>query len=102
MPLQFTPPADPLTSLTSIVIESDALQRLTREIERYGKRELAGRSILIAGHRGVGKTTLVRKAIEKVRESSDIVGGRPLFVDLHGPDLLAPPDKEPAGKLGDG
>jgi len=115
MPLQFNPPADPLTSLTSTppderfryetkpdavspVIESDALQRLTKEIERYGRHELAGRSILIAGHRGVGKTTLVRKAIENVRRSSSRFGGRPLFVDLHGPDLLAPPDKETAGK----
>jgi hypothetical protein len=108
MPLRFEPPADPLTvaasgvtpSAASHVIESDALQRLTKEIERYGRRELAGRSILIAGHRGVGKTTLVRKAIESARVS--ITKCRPLFVDLHGPDLLAPPDKETAGKRASG
>jgi len=100
MPLTFEPPADPLTPSgpeQSHVIESDALQRLTKEIERYGRRELAGRSILIAGHRGVGKTTLVRKAIENARKRSDYQG-RPLFVDLHGPDLLAPPDKDAATK----
>jgi hypothetical protein len=103
MPLRFEPPADPLTptaSAVSQVIESDALQRLTKEIERYGRRELAGRSILIAGHRGVGKTTLVRKAIENARASSSTYEGRPLFVDLHGPDLLAPPDKV-SGKPGE-
>ena len=101
MPLRFEPPADPLTttaSAVSHVIESDALQRLTKEIERYGRRELAGRSILIAGHRGVGKTTLVRKAIENVRGARSAYQGRPLFVDLHGPDLLAPPDKKEAGR----
>jgi hypothetical protein len=99
MPLRYEPPADPLTpkktasSAGSYVIESDALQRLTKEIERYGRRELAGRSILIAGHRGIGKTTLVRKAIENARNRIAYTG-RPLFVDLHGPDLLAPPDKK--------
>ena len=100
MPLRFEPPPDPLTETTSVshVIESDALQRLTKEIERYGRRELAGRSILIAGHRGVGKTTLVRKAIENARGTKSRYEGRPLFVDLHGPDLLAPPDKEAAGQ----
>jgi hypothetical protein len=100
MPLTFEPPADPLTpsgQAQSHVIESDALQRLTKEIERYGRRELAGRSMLIAGHRGVGKTTLVRKAIENARKRSDYQG-RPIFVDLHGPDLLAPPDKDAATK----
>jgi hypothetical protein len=100
MPLRFDPPADPLTPTSeaqSYVIESDALQRLTKEIERYGRRELAGRSILIAGHRGIGKTTLVRKAIENARNRS-AYGGRPLFVDLHGPDLLAPPDKDATAK----
>lgn len=104
MPLRFEPPADPLNATaTSVshVIESDALQRLTKEIERYGRRALAGRSILIAGHRGVGKTTLVRKAIENVRGSTSLYEGRPLFVDLHGPDLLAPPEKEPLRKAGD-
>src|ERR1043166_796597 len=98
MPLTFEPPADPLTpsgQAQSHVIESDALQRLTKEIERYGRRELVGRSVLIAGHRGVGKTTLVRKAIENARNRPDYQG-RPLFVDLHGPDLLAPPDKDAA------
>src|SRR4026208_1619414 len=101
MPLRFEPPTDPLTASdspsttpTSHVIESDALQRLTKEIERYGRRELAGRSVLIAGHRGVGKTTLVRKAIENARGYRSLYEGRPLFVDLHGPDLLAPPDRE--------
>jgi len=109
MPLVFNPPADPLTPgaqsqtspIVSHVIESDALQRLTREIERYGRRELAGRSILIAGHRGIGKTTLVRKAIENARGFRSQFAGRPLFVDLHGPDLLAPPEKETDAKDGD-
>jgi hypothetical protein len=99
MALHFDPPADPLTPKSrgqSYVIESDALERLIKDISRYGRRELAGRSILIAGHRGVGKTTLVRKAIESVRSTNSSYEGRPLFVDLHGPDLLAPPDREAA------
>jgi hypothetical protein len=102
MPLQYVPPVDPNPQTRtqravagSSVIESDALQRLMKEIERYGRREISGRSILIAGHRGVGKTTLVRKAIESVRSLESSYGGRPLFVDLHGPDLLAPPEKSP-------
>ena len=64
-------------------------KRLLEIIERYCKRQIAGRSVLIAGHRGAGKTTLVKAAIEDL-------GGRahlretaiPLYVQIHGPDLL--------------
>ena len=81
------------------VILSDSLRKIVRELTRYTQGEILGRSYLIAGHRGVGKTTMVRKAVEMVQTNLSSFGIRPLYVELHGPDLLAPerkPDR-PAG-----
>jgi hypothetical protein len=103
---------------------SGAYARLSRALENYVDQNIPGRSFLIAGHRGTGKTALVTRAIEdlratrlreSVKESSIFIGGtrasmqRPLFVKLHGPSLIdsiapksqpkpadeRPPDRDP-------
>jgi hypothetical protein len=45
----------------------DAYLGLKSQIERYARGEIMGQSILLAGHRGSGKTTLVHLAIQQVR-----------------------------------
>jgi hypothetical protein len=53
----------------------------------------AGRSCLIAGARGAGKTTLIDRAYEEARRSSE--NRRLIRVRLHGPSLLNPPKPRP-------
>jgi len=97
-------------------IKSKAYDTLQRELTRYVKGEVPGRSFLIAGHRGAGKTSLVRQVVEdlnraiidKAVEAAKAKDGdkgrmfdqqRPLLVKLHGPSLLAPVKQaEPAAK----
>lgn len=97
-------------------IKSKAYDTLLRELTRYVKGEVPGRSFLIAGHRGAGKTSLVRQVVEdlnraiidKAVEAAKSKDGdkdrmfdqeRPLLVKLHGPSLLAPVKQaEPAAK----
>lgn len=80
---------------------SQAYEVLKRELQRYARDEVRGRSFLISGHRGVGKTTLVLRAIEDVADETieramDTFAvdpsaerpRRPLLVKLHGPSLL--------------
>ena len=57
---------------------------------RYCDGEVTGRSFLIAGHRGAGKTTMVSNAhLQAVREAGRrIRAARPLIVWLHGPSLF--------------
>ena len=57
---------------------------------------MTGRSYLIAGHRGVGKTTNVRKAFELMTTQlkNENMLMRPLYVELHGPDLVSPVKRE--------
>jgi hypothetical protein len=84
---------------------SPAYGLVHRELERYVQGEVPGRSFLIAGHRGAGKTALVRRAVEDVSRavlrdgrgarnaaaSSRLLGlQRPLLVKLYGPSLLVP------------
>jgi hypothetical protein len=78
--------------------ESRAGKVLAQQIERYLRAEVSGRSCLIAGSRGSGKTTLIQIAYEKVRDL--VLGMRPIVVRLHGPSLLIPsnqpaPDPDP-------
>jgi hypothetical protein len=86
-------------------IESDAYRQLLQELRRYCNRELAGRSFLITGHRGSGKTTLVSRVFEAllreaVRGDSEL-RLRPLPVLLQGPTLLPNP-REDLPLAGDG
>jgi hypothetical protein len=105
MPLRIKAQAEPFTdfskSVEPILAESEVYLRLQKDLKRYTDGLIQGRSYLIAGHRGSGKTTVVYKAIEDLIRSS-VLGSdsRPLFVRLHGPDLL-PPFPEP-GEATDG
>jgi hypothetical protein len=71
--------------------------RLWNAIERYTMWESAGRSFLISGNRGSGKTTMVESVIEDVRQNflQQDAGRRPLFVRVHGPDLFPKPAAKP-------
>ena len=87
----------------TLYAECDAHKELIREIRAYAAGQICGRSILVAGHRGSGKTTLVHKAIQDVRnesmrpeETSHATAKpgagprllRPLLVPLHAPSLF--------------
>lgn len=73
-------------------------QGLVSDIRRYVDGEISGKSYLIAGHRGAGKTSLVARATELVRQEkldasaeADTpfgVAQRPLIVKLYGPSLM--------------
>jgi predicted kinase len=90
------------------LIESDALRLLQREMQRYCDQQVDGRSFLISGHRGAGKTTLVEGALQRilasvsqtdVRERLSQRRGeaqtlRPLLVRLQGPNLLPPTEED--------
>ncbi|HYO77828.1 MAG TPA: hypothetical protein VE010_15320 [Thermoanaerobaculia bacterium] len=79
------------------IIESDAYRQVANDLEMYVNGQILGRSFLVAGHRGAGKTTMLRQAVQEVdarirsRGASARQFARPLFIALHGPDLLAPP-----------
>ncbi|HEY5724275.1 MAG TPA: hypothetical protein VIT45_18340 [Allosphingosinicella sp.] len=86
---------------------SRAFELLSRDLKRYVLDEVAGRSFLIAGHRGAGKTSTVTHAIRRLR--SDILSAsvdpdrlptgrrgrlqRPMMVKLVGQALLAEPPR---------
>ncbi|MCB9745794.1 MAG: hypothetical protein H6740_24680 [Alphaproteobacteria bacterium] len=81
---------------------SPAQESLRRELYRYTCGEILGRSALIAGHRGSGKTTLVLQALQEVRGDLKGQGRRPLLVRIAGPSLLLEgPDEaeEPEGSV---
>jgi hypothetical protein len=74
-----------------ILAECAAYGRICSELYRYAAGAITGRSFLISGHRGAGKTTLVLKAIEDTNgQSLNLTGTRLLLIPLHGPDLLKP------------
>jgi len=91
MPIRIVDSPEPLTyaaknGIPLILAESDASIRLRRLLDLYLQRKVHGRSVLISGHRGSGKTTMVRQAIQEVAQKNQ----RPLLVPLHGPDLMPP------------
>jgi hypothetical protein len=73
-----------------LVINSESARLLRQELERYCFGTITGRSFLIAGHRGSGKTTLVNSAFletwKKRERGTDML--RPIYVPLHGPALF--------------
>jgi len=97
MPIDAITPPEPLagppgnetgpTLPTLLLAQTQAGKTLVTILGRYCKREISGRSILIAGHRGAGKTTLVKAAIQELRQGFD-KDAIPLYVQIHGPDLL--------------
>jgi hypothetical protein len=88
------------------LIDSDARRLLAHELRRYCNGEVTGRSFLIAGHRGSGKTTLVQDVFQRELDNQRQEGYdellprlRPLLVVLQGPNLLqgATADESGAG-----
>jgi len=69
-------------------IESESLKRIVYELLRYCRGEIDGISVLVAGQRGAGKTTLAKLAIQHVMRQSD--GLMPLPLMLHGPTIIDP------------
>ena len=70
--------------------QSSASRILKQEMRRYCDGHIQGRSFLIAGHRGAGKTTMVSDVLTSVIKLSQTgeVSLRPLPVMLHGPSLF--------------
>ena len=106
MPIEIVDYPDPLSEgslrgrgrgTEPVLVESSASRVLRHELERYCRGRINGRSFLIAGHRGAGKTTLVAKAFSDIyRKSEDGAAMlRPLFISLHGPSLFPEPAEKP-------
>jgi hypothetical protein len=91
----------------AVIIESDAYRQVCTDLEMYVNGEILGRSFLIAGHRGAGKTTMLRQAVQEVDSRIRRKGAgagqraRPLFIALHGPDLLEKPPARAGANAGD-
>ncbi|WP_341678102.1 hypothetical protein [Niveibacterium sp. SC-1] len=108
MPIRIAQTPEPMSerSLTlgadaqAILADSDATLVLREDLRRYCQGQVRGRSFLIAGHRGAGKTTLVNNAILEVWRDSErgLMPLRPLFVPLHGPNLFPPMPAASKGK----
>jgi hypothetical protein len=109
MPIKIVESPEPLTGASGqqvpLLIGSDGLRMLKQELRRYCDQKVSGRSFLIAGHRGSGKTTLVQGSIQETDSeitsewsTSRLLSGefdyataitmRPLFILLQGPNLL--------------
>lgn len=84
-------PGSPEAARSNVILaRNEVSERLHNILVRYVRGELNGRSFLIAGHRGSGKTTLVRKVVHDVTNQLRGEGARPLLVVLPGPALLPP------------
>ncbi|MEP6504963.1 MAG: hypothetical protein ABJD97_16600, partial [Betaproteobacteria bacterium] len=111
MPIHILDSADPLSD---VALKSDtgrevrnarsgAGRVLRIELTRYCRGEVNGRSFLIAGHRGAGKTTMVADAIDQVLRRSRQADAhllRPLPVFLHGPSLFELEPREVDARMG--
>jgi hypothetical protein len=86
------------------VLDAPGSDRLRRDLRAYSEGRIAGRSYLISGHRGAGKTTLVIAAIQEVRAEREAARAkRPILVRLPAPKLLRVrpgPAGEASGSLG--
>ena len=102
MPILFRTRADPFSpraqqggDMVPLLARSHAGLVLESEMRRYCAGLVRGRSFLISGHRGSGKTTMVDNAVLTLQQEA--ADGRlqlkPLPVYLQGPTLFAP---EPA------
>lgn len=108
MPLRIRESPEPLSPASydlaqeCVLVDSDAYRLLVQELRRYCRREVTGRSFLISGHRGSGKTTLVSNAFLEVWKESErsLSRVRPLLVQLHGPNLLPDPELLGGGRTG--
>ena len=82
-------------------IHSSAERLLEQELRNYREEKIKGRSFLIAGHRGAGKTSLVIKALQSVGdETSGPLARRPrrfLLIYIHGPSMFSADDEGSSG-----
>jgi hypothetical protein len=108
MPIEIRNAAEPLSraslsrdffapaQFVRTLAESSAAAVLEQQLDLYCRGRINGRSFLIAGHRGAGKTTLVASAFMTVRsraEDDRETGlARPLLVPLNGTTLLPDPE----------
>ncbi|MCB9765066.1 MAG: hypothetical protein H6739_35155 [Alphaproteobacteria bacterium] len=99
MAILLNEPAQPLSrtalddlSLIEPRARSHAQAHLARELVRYTKGEILGRSVLVSGHRGSGKTSMVLHALHEARAALYSEGRRPLLVRIQGPGLLLETD----------
>jgi hypothetical protein len=83
-----------------ILARTQTLDTLSSEMHRYARRQVEGRSCLIAGARGSGKTTLIQRAHQEAADLEEHSGTRLIRVRLHGPSLLEnlPPPEDDADK----
>ena len=98
IPRVYAAPFTPASTQDVPFAECDAYRTLERQIRLYARGELAGQSILVAGHRGSGKTTVTLRAIEKIQGEwanstppDGVCCAKPFPVYLHGSDLLGNP-----------
>jgi hypothetical protein len=70
---------------------------LLGQLSAYTRREVGGRSFLVAGPRGSGKTTLIRSICEQAGRSHR-ERARVIEVRLHGPSLFKPPTPDPTAE----
>ncbi|MFO1081634.1 MAG: hypothetical protein U1E23_13525 [Reyranellaceae bacterium] len=100
-------------------VQTKEYRLFLRELGRYVRGEVPGLSMLVAGHRGTGKTTLVRRAVDELgreiirssveqahRVAQNEVASRrlgqqrPLVVKLYGPGMLETPPPASSGADG--
>ena len=100
----YNPPLYIPAAKQNIFAKSKAYRKIYDELFNYTTGRLKGGSVLISGHRGAGKTTLINNVIDELKEilRERQIPYKPLFVPLHGPDLLEPdrtekpiPEKSP-------
>ncbi|MGE0744435.1 MAG: hypothetical protein AB7K86_04270 [Rhodospirillales bacterium] len=79
-------------------IKSNEYDTVKSEIAKFVDGTIQGRSILLAGHRGSGKTLLVKLIVHELvaevmkraeQEKDRAWGYFPLYVPLHGPSMFA-------------
>jgi hypothetical protein len=98
MPIRIRHNAEPFSHMAQpgrvkvwpILARSEAGTLIEQELRRYCNGEVRGRSFLIAGHRGSGKTTTVDNILLKFQEEAWLgnVPKKPLPIYLLGPTLL--------------
>lgn len=112
MTLMIRDPADPIAQQApDALAHSDSYDVLLHEIRKYCADDCKGRSFLLGGHRGAGKSTIALAAIQRLTNElekprsggeSDAHGAgqsgrrlmRPLLIQLHGPSLFGTEDVE--------
>ncbi len=95
MPIQVEEFTEPLTRAAIdqqkelVLIRPRSYQLFLDSARAYCEGSIGGKSFLVSGHRGSGKTTLVHGAFHELREERlDREEELPILVPLHGPDIL--------------